>query len=277
MLFYPNAKINIGLNIIEKRPDGFHNLQSIFYPIPLCDIMEITPTKGEFEFSTTGINIDCNNIEENLVVKAFKLIKEKYNIPNIRMHLHKQIPFGAGLGGGSADAAYTAKALLELFELSLSENELKDMVSCLGSDCSFFIENKPAYVTGTGSLIEPYSIELKNLYLYLVYPGFKISTPKAYKGIAPSNPSFDLRNINKIPVEKWEGTIKNDFEKHLFGEYPILKEIKEEMYKNGAVYASMSGSGSAMYGLFREKPEFFIKKNTSSTNSPYFQRIFKLI
>lgn len=252
MVDFPNAKINIGLHVTSKRPDGYHNLESIFYPVNLTDALEIANTDGHFSFTTSGIPID-GKAENNLCIKAFKSMQKQYNLPDISMHLHKAIPFGAGLGGGSADAAWVIKMLNTAFNLNLNNKQLHEIALQLGSDCAFFIENRPSYVTGRGENIEAIDFSLKGRYIVIVKPDIYISTPEAYKGIVPMSNRPALPELIQQPVEMWKDIIVNDFEKHLFIQHPTLSEIKDKLYEAGAYYASMSGSGSAMFGLFRHE------------------------
>lgn len=265
MISYPSAKINIGLNIVEKRADGYHNIESVFYPIPLFDILEINKSSN-FSFSCSGLAI-AGNVHDNIIVKAYHLLKSKYNIGEVSIHLHKQIPMGAGLGGGSADGAETLNMLNTIFKLNLTNTELEKIALKLGSDCPFFIENTPKYVSGIGDIMETVEIDLKGLHLYLVNPEIHISTKAAYADIIalPSDIKlFSLAQGNKL---EWKETIKNDFEKSIFNKYPKLKSLKDSIYAKGAFYASMSGSGSTLYGLFSEeqdfKSEFVFEKHIS--------------
>jgi 4-diphosphocytidyl-2-C-methyl-D-erythritol kinase len=256
MLAFPNCKINLGLNITGKRPDGFHNIESIFYPVNLCDILEIIPdpAKGSrgVDFTSSGISIPGND-SSNLCVRAYELLNKHFKLPAVRMHLHKIIPIGSGLGGGSADGAFTLKLLNNMFGLQQTEQQLEHFAALLGSDCPFFIKNKPAYVHGRGEFTEPVDLELENLQLIIVYPGINISTTQAFSKVVPGGvATVNLKNIIKKPVSQWKGKMINDFEAPLFDPFPGLEKIKDLLYENGAIYASMSGSGSALYGLFDE-------------------------
>lgn len=256
MIIFPNAKINLGLNILNKRPDGFHNLETVFYPVPLCDILEIIEKPSDSGlpfFNSTGLAID-SPIEKNLCVKAYYLLKNDFDLPEVAMHLHKNIPLGAGLGGGSADAAFTVILLNKLFSLNLDNEKMIAYAKKLGSDCSFFIMNKPAFAQGRGEILQPIDLNLSDFYIMLIKPQVHISTAEAYNGVIPKIPKKSLsKNIN-LPIESWKGLIENDFEKHIFEKYAPLKEIKETLYQSGAVYAAMSGSGSTIYGIFKNKP-----------------------
>ena len=250
MICFPNAKINLGLQIIGKRTDGFHNLASIFYPVAWCDALEMV-VADEFEFSQSGIFIQGNS-EDNLCVKVYRSLKQKFDLPNVKMHLHKNISIGAGLGGGSADGAFAMKLLNDLFDLKLSNGEMQELVKPFGSDCAFFIENVPTLAVNKGDEFERIDFSLKGKYLVLIYPELFISTKEAYSGVQPQMPSTDL-NIVAMPIENWKGHLLNDFEKHLLIAHPQLLEIKIKLYELGGIYASMSGSGSTMYGIFENE------------------------
>ena len=251
MIFYPNAKINIGLNIISKRIDGYHNLNSVFYPIfDVYDILEVVESK-KFEFTTSGIAIDCMP-EKNLCYKVYTYFKEKYDIPNIKIHLHKKIPIGSGLGGGSSDATFTIKAINNLFELGLDSNVLESISAKIGSDCPFFISNKPKYVTGTGDILSDIDLNLSNYDIQIYMPKIKISTRDAFDKILPNqnNDGKILKNIAK-PIHLWKKHIHNDFEALYNSKSKIIK-IKKTAYDKGAIYASMTGTGSAVYAFFEK-------------------------
>ena len=264
MLVFPNAKINIGLNIVEKRGDGFHSIESVFYPIPFCDMLEVVAGKTKHPFFTqTGHKLDCP-LEKNLVVKAFLMLEKELNVPGISIHLHKLVPSGAGLGGGSSDCAYLISALNRLFSLNLGEEQMIQYASRLGSDCAFFIRNTPAYVTGRGEVIEPMALSLKGMTMVLVKPDVHVSTAEAYSLVKPAKPGSSLKENIQKPVSEWRDCIVNDFEKPLFAKVPVLSEIKEKLYSLGALYASMTGSGSAVYGFFSEPISL------KTTFSPHF-------
>lgn len=258
MITYPNAKINLGLNIVEKRPDGYHNLETVFYPINLQDALEVNLMEGEEEFSlkVSGVPIE-GEPENNLVVKAYRLLKKDYpEMPAIDIHMYKHIPTGAGLGGGSADAAFMIKLLNEKFKLNLSIEKMEEYAAILGADCAFFIQNKPVFATGIGNIFEPIQLSLKGYYLVLVKPDIFVSTKDAFAHIIPTQPTQSLKEIIRMPVETWRATMKNDFEDSVFQKFPEIAAIKDKLYDLGAVYASMSGSGSSVYGIFREQVEF---------------------
>lgn len=258
MICFPNAKINIGLNIIEKRSDGFHNIESVMYPLKgiMYEALEIIPSNSkekEVELISSGIPIP-GNPENNLCIKAYDLIKKEYPVAPVKIHLHKAIPIGAGLGGGSADAAFFIRLLNDAFELGISWGEMHHYARQLGSDCSFFISNKPVFAEGKGDQIESLDFSLSGYHIALVYPNIHINTAKAYEGIHPKKSMRSLENdILNLPVEQWREYIHNDFEDSIFLQYPEIKKIKEKLYSTGAVYASLSGSGSALYGLFKKE------------------------
>jgi 4-diphosphocytidyl-2-C-methyl-D-erythritol kinase len=257
MLCFPNAKINIGLNIVEKRDDGFHNIESIFFPVKLCDVLEAVVDEsspaGGVSFASTGISIPGNE-DENLCVKAYHLISNDYPMPALKIHLHKVIPIGAGLGGGSSDAAFFINLLNELFELNLAWGEKHHYARQLGSDCPFFVANKPAFAFERGDKLDFLDVNLKGYHLVLIHPGIHVSTPLAYSLIKPAKPATSLKELIQLPVEEWKEKISNDFEKPVIEKSPEIAAIRDELYKAGAVYASMSGSGSAVFGIFKNKP-----------------------
>lgn len=253
MILYPNAKINLGLNILEKRPDGFHNIETLFYPLGLSDVLEIIPS-DTFEFSQTGIAID-GNIEENLAVKAYRLMEDEYGIGTVKIHLHKIIPFGAGLGGGSADAAFVIKGLNELFELGLSEVKMTELSAQLGSDCPFFILNRPVFAEGRGEIFTEVDFLLNGWSLVLVKPDVHVPTATAYANVKPAFPEKKICDVVKNDIRFWNNELKNDFETSIFSEFSEIEKIKEKLYKEGAIYASMSGSGSSVFGLFKDISE----------------------
>jgi 4-diphosphocytidyl-2-C-methyl-D-erythritol kinase len=247
MICFPNAKLNIGLHVTEKRSDGYHNIESIFYPIPFNDVLEIIP-KQTFSFKSYGLNIP-GNLESNLVYKAFKLMKEQFNIPEVEIQLIKAIPMGAGLGGGSSNAAFTISSLNELFELNLSQARLEELASEIGSDCPFFIENKPKFVYGRGEKMEQVELELKGKWILLANPNIHISTKEAYNLIQPKHSSINLKEEIKKPITHWRETIKNDFQNKEYDSYPEIKKLHTQIEKR-ALYTSLTGSGSSVYGIF---------------------------
>lgn len=258
MITFPNAKINLGLNIIEKRPDGYHNLETIFYPINLQDALEVTRQEGnnkEYTLRISGMTLD-GDPEDNLVVRAYKLLKNDHpQIQPIDIHMYKHIPAGAGLGGGSSDAAHMIKLLNEKFALALGAEQMEKYATQLGADCAFFIKNQPVFASGIGEIFEPIELSLKGYHIVLVKPDIFVSTRDAFSQIKPERPAVSLKEIVKQPIESWKGSMKNDFESSVFQKFPEIAAIKDELYDLGAVYASMSGSGSAVYGIFREPIE----------------------
>ncbi|NLJ01587.1 MAG: 4-(cytidine 5'-diphospho)-2-C-methyl-D-erythritol kinase [Bacteroidales bacterium] len=291
MICFPNAKINIGLHIISRREDGYHNLETLFYPIGLKDALEIIPTretKGshpaqeqankkrvitrvtglstgpepwvsdadtKYRLFQTGLQL-AGNPEDNLVIKAWQLMATHRTLPPIDIHLLKKIPSGAGLGGGSSNAAFMLQLLNNNFSLGLSNDELAGMAATLGADCAFFIRNQPALASGIGDVLEPFDLDLSGYFLLLVKPDISIATKEAYSLVTPKIAELSLREIVKKPVSEWKEWLKNDFEPVIFKKYPEIYRIKKQLYDLGAVYASMSGSGSSVYGLFREEPEW---------------------
>lgn len=257
MIVFPNAKINIGLFVTGKRPDGFHNLETIFFPLGLSDVLEIGRAEGkdgEWHFTSTGIDVGCK-AENNLIVKAYQRLAADYRLPAVRIHLHKIIPFGAGLGGGSSDAAFMLKALNEYFELHLNTRQFTGHAALLGSDCAFFIRNRPAFASGKGEVLEEIGLSLKNCRIVLIKPPVGVSTAEAYAGITPVAAGFDLRRLPATPLAEWKGLVYNDFEKTVFEKHPRIAALKQKLYEAGACYASMSGSGSAVYGIFDRQEE----------------------
>lgn len=271
MIVFPNCKINLGLFVTEKRIDGFHNIESIFLPIEWSDVLEINFADGrEFSLESTGRTIDAP-MQENIIYKAFQLMKTKYDIPNLAVHLLKQLPTGAGLGGGSADGAFAIKAINEICHLNLDTNEMENLAAQLGSDCPFFIRNTPCLVKGRGEILQPIDVDLTDYYVGLIHPGIHVSTPQAYSKIKPQAATFDLNEIMSVPVEEWQHVLRNDFELPVFSMFSIISDIKEEMYNEGAIYASMSGSGSAVFGLFKQKPDLnAIKSAFHITSAPSY-------
>ncbi|SFF11719.1 4-diphosphocytidyl-2-C-methyl-D-erythritol kinase [Chitinophaga sp. CF118] len=249
MIVFPNCKINLGLHVIRKRPDGFHDLETVFYPLPLTDALEVI-SPGTLSFTSSGIPIP-GNTADNLCLKAWHLLKRDFpTLPEINIHLHKHIPIGAGLGGGSADAAFILRLLNNRFQLSLTEEQLIQYAATLGSDCAFFIRNEACYATGRGEILESIALDLGSWSFVLVDPGIHVNTGWAFSHITPKVPAQSLRNSISGPVENWKTTIINDFETPVFNAHPELGKIKEQLYAHGAVYATMSGSGSAMVGIF---------------------------
>lgn len=265
MIRFVNAKLNLGLNIVRKRPDGYHDLETVFYPVglhngtpsnpePFCDILEITPaSKTEFVFS--GRQVDCP-LEKNLVYKAWKIFKERHpELGEYRIELEKHLPDGAGLGGGSADASFVLTMLNDLEGNPFSKEELADMSLRLGADCPFFIYNQPCFAQGVGEKMQPVDLDLSGWWCLLVKPEVSISTKEAFAGVIPKEPEKSLKEIARLDVKEWKGIMENDFEGSLFPNHAVLSEIKDLMYESGAEYAAMSGSGSTIFGLFPNREE----------------------
>lgn len=270
MVVFPNAKINIGLCITGKRNDGYHNIESIFYPVPITDILEIVPLEEGDRFNFYGTKIE-GDLEKNLIVKATTEMRKALildydpskqgQVLKFSFHLQKIIPTGAGLGGGSADGTYTLKALNRLLDLNLKVGHMEEIALKLGSDCPFFVRNKPALVSGRGENVEHIDLDLSNYHLVLIHPGIHISTTEAYQNIITQPSKINWQSTVKKPISEWKNHLRNDFEKTIFEKHPEIKSIKEKLYEIGADYAQMSGSGSAVYGLFKdEKDKEFIQK-----------------
>ena len=256
MILFPNAKINIGLNIVSRREDGYHNIETVMYPIGWSDVLEIVPARGnDATLTVTGREVNCPP-EKNLVMKAFRLFQENTGIGNVDIYLHKIIPDGAGLGGGSADAAFTLIGLNKMFECNLNNEQLAAIAAKIGADCPFFILNKPAYAEGIGERLRPISWDLKGWYLCVVRPNIPVPTREAFAHITPRHPEHCCLDIVSQPVETWRDLLVNDFEYSVFRAYPQLAAVKKQLYNLGAVYAAMSGSGSALFGLFRRPVSF---------------------
>lgn len=264
MIVFPHAKINLGLNVLEKRPDGFHHIESLFYPIRLSDVLEIIENRLEtgrkIEMTGSGLPMDCA-VEDNLVYKAAERIALKYSIPNIQIHLHKIIPSGAGLGGGSSDASFTIKLLNELFDLNISVVEMKKIAGELGADCTYFIEGGTQIVKGVGDELEIFSMDLSSYFIVVVKPIVHINTANAYLKITPHIPNENVASVLLGEVKHWKENLKNDFEAVAIRESSQIEKFKFQMYDSGAEYASMTGSGSAVYGLFKDKPSLNLNKD----------------
>ena len=246
MICYPNAKINLGLNVVRKRPDGYHDLETVFYPIPLCDELEVMPS----DQGDSGLS------EDNLVIKALRLLeKDGYPIGPVSIRLEKNIPSGAGLGGGSADATFMLRALTELFHLQISTEKLEEYAARLGADCAIFVQNKPVFAEGIGNIFTPINLSLKGYYLVVIKPDIFISTKVAFSQIHPAVPKTSLLDIIQCPVEEWKTMMHNDFEDSVFPQFPEIETLKDRLYETGALYASMSGSGSSLYGIYRGPQE----------------------
>ena len=251
MLKLPCAKINLGLNVVGKREDGYHNIETAFYAIPLNDVLEIKPLQedDEEEVLFYGMPGD-DNPKDNLVYRVYDDLRREFNLPAMSLYLYKHIPTGAGLGGGSSDAAETLKTINEMFDLGISEDEMRQRISRYGADCAFFVSGKPVYATGIGNVFETLDINLKGKHLVLVKPDESVSTKEAYSNLTPQEPDEDIRDILKDDPELWRGRLKNDFEPSVFAKHPRIAAIKQTLYDMGALYASMSGSGSAVFGIF---------------------------
>lgn len=263
MITFPCAKINLGLNIVSKREDGYHNLETVFYPIPLYDALEIKhmdenfPSDVPCDLKITGNAVDCDE-QRNLVVMAYNLLAEDYRLPRVHAHLVKRIPSQAGLGGGSSDAAFMIRLLDERFRLNIGNPEMERYAARLGADCAFFITADPAYAEGIGDVLMPVDSPKGNLngyYLAIIKPDVEVSTRDAYRAITPKRPAKCCRDIVRQPIETWKEELINDFEAPIFKQHPILADIKEKLYEYGAAYAAMSGSGSALYGIYKTKPQ----------------------
>jgi 4-diphosphocytidyl-2-C-methyl-D-erythritol kinase len=257
MIVFPNSKINIGLRITAKRPDGFHDIETLFYPIGLCDALEFVVSDKQINndiFATTGID-SASRPADNLVIKTILRLREKKSFPFLKIHLHKAIPVGSGLGGGSSDAACLLKVVNKYFDLGMDNLELKALSLFLGSDCPFFIDGVPSLASGRGEVLTPVKPLLAGYYLVLINPGVGISTGEAYQNCSPGIPLTCIKQLLECPVIEWKGHILNDFEDFAFNKYPIIGDIKDELYRTGAVFSLMSGSGSSVYGIFSEKPE----------------------
>ncbi len=271
MIVFPYCKINLGLSILRKREDGFHDIESLFYPIPFTDILELISNPHgtkPVEFISSGLMIDVEE-EDNLCSKAYHLLKNDFpHLPNVKMHLHKVIPMGAGLGGGSSNASFVLKMLNDKFNLCLSHGQLLNYAIQLGSDCPFFIQNKPCIASGRGELLEPISIDLSNYTIVLINPGIHINTGWAFSKINPSNPSQSIKEIVMQPIINWKDQLLNDFETPIFNSHPPIKSIKESFYQQGALYASLSGSGSTVFGIFDKQQNPILNFNKN-----YFMKI----
>ncbi|MDR1737452.1 MAG: 4-(cytidine 5'-diphospho)-2-C-methyl-D-erythritol kinase [Candidatus Symbiothrix sp.] len=250
MLVFPNAKINLGLNVVARRPDGYHDIETVFYPIPVCDALEMVPAvSGSTTFSPSGIAVDCAP-ETNLVMKAYRLLQVDFPLPEVDIYLQKHIPFGAGLGGGSADAAFALRLLNDFADLHLSTEQLENYAVKIGADCPFFIRDMPVFAQGIGNIFSQIDLSLAGYYFVLVKPDIHVSTQAAYQGVKAQAPKESVIDIIRRPVDTWHLHLHNDFENGVFAQYPAIGQIKEALYRQGAIYAAMSGSGSAVFGLF---------------------------
>ena len=257
MLTLPNAKINLGLNVVAKRADGYHDLETVFYPVPITDALEVFPMEPHFpsavdcDLKVTNIHIEGDE-QKNLVVRAYQLLKQDFpTLPRIHAHLYKGIPTQAGMGGGSSDCGFMITLLNRQFQLGLTDQQMIDYAARLGADCAFFVLNQPCYAEGIGERLEPIALDLKGWYLAVVRPDIPVSTREAFSLIHPEHPAQNCRDIVMQPVETWRDALTNDFEKSVFAIHPEIGAIKDQLYEMGAVYAAMSGSGSSLFGLFR--------------------------
>lgn len=268
MVVFPNIKINIGLYITGKRPDGYHNIESVFYPVQWHESLEVMDRDeqawddpqitakaevGKVRFMSYGIDIP-GDPSDNLCIKVYQRLEEWFNLPEIDMHLLKTLPIGAGLGGGSADAAFALRALKDHFNLTLSDKEAMDILSEIGSDCPFFWKNRPMYVFGRGEQMRPIDLDLSGYHIVLVNPSIHISTKEAYSGVVPTPPALDLNLLPSLDVGDWKDVVHNAFEDSIFPNHPAIARLKEQLYSLGAIYASMTGTGSTVYGIFKEEP-----------------------
>ena len=271
MISFPNCKLNLGLNIINKREDGYHDLETVFLPIPFTDVLEIIPSENNaVEFTVTGLAVNAD--DSNLCIKAYGLLKQDFpELPAIKIHLHKVIPMGAGLGGGSADGAFTLQLVNNKFQLGLSEEHLINYALQLGSDCPFFLINKPCFATSRGEVLQQINIDLTGYKILIINPGIHIETQWAFSNILPVKPKISIKDIIAQPVDTWKDQLHNDFENPVFESYPEIKKIKEDLYQQGAVYASLSGSGSSVYGVFKKEHEISYIKNDK-----YFYKIIDM-
>ena len=253
MVSFPNAKINIGLNITERRSDGYHNLESIFYPIAIRDVVELIEAP-ELKFTTSGLEIP-GDLKDNLCMKAYGLMGKDYNLPPLHIHLHKHIPIGAGLGGGSSDAAFFIRLVSDKLRLGLTDEQMEAYCRLLGADCAFFVKNKPVFAFGKGDEFKQIDLDLANHFIVLVMPDVQISTSEAYRGIKPAKPQIPLLELIRLPANEWKNSARNDFEDPIFKNHPSIRGVKASLYEAGALYASMSGTGSSVYGIFTKKIE----------------------
>jgi 4-diphosphocytidyl-2-C-methyl-D-erythritol kinase len=266
MLVFSRSKINLGLNIIEKRSDGFHNIETVFYPISWSDAIEALESADNqpFKMYFSGLNI-VGQENENIISKAYHLLKKHHSVPGIKVHLYKHIPMGAGLGGGSSNAVNFIELMDKKFDLKIPLSKKIEYAKELGSDCAFFVKNEPVFAKGKGDIFEHIKVDLDNYFILIVYPNVHSNTKLAYDGVVPKKPQQNIKTIIETrSIEQWKDLLKNDFEDSVFKNLPQIKELKEKMYLNGAIYASMSGSGSAVFGIFKTEPKFDLG------NFPYF-------
>jgi 4-diphosphocytidyl-2-C-methyl-D-erythritol kinase len=253
MVIFPNAKINIGLNVTERRADGYHNLETVFYPVKINDVLEIVES-DKLSFESSGLEIP-GRMEDNLCIIAYHLLKKKYDIPPVKIHLHKHIPIGAGLGGGSSNAAFFIKLVNQSFDLKISVEDMQDYARILGADCAFFIENKPTFAFDKGDEFEPVKLDLSKYKIALVMPDAHVSTSEAYRGVKPAAVKTSIIELINYPVAEWRKYIRNDFEESVFKNHVIIRGVKAALYEAGALFASMSGSGASVFGIFAQTPD----------------------
>ena len=261
MITFPVAKINLGLNVVEKRADGYHNLQTVFYPVPIMDALEIVPMSDGFpsdvdcDLKVTNITIEGDE-QRNLVVRAYQLLKADFpDLPRVHAHLWKGIPTQAGMGGGSSDCGYMIRLLNETFDMGLSSEQMQQYAARLGADCAFFIESRACYAEGIGERLQPIDLDLSGWHIGVVRPDIPVPTKEAFSRIHPHYPALNCRDVVRQPVETWRDRLINDFEESVFVLHPEIGAVKEQLYKMGATYAAMSGSGSALFGLFKDEPD----------------------
>lgn len=260
MINFPIAKINLGLNVVSKRDDGYHNLETVFYPVPIKDALEVFPMEDGFpsdvrcDLKVTNLFIDGDE-QKNLVVKAYNMIAQDYELPRVHVHLYKHIPTQAGMGGGSSNCAYMIRLLNEMFSLGMSDEKMIGYAARLGADCAFFIKAQPAYAEGIGEKLQPISIDLSGCKMLVVRPNIPVSTKEAFSLITPQVPKKNCLDIVRQPIETWKDELVNDFERSVFAIHPEIGRLKEMMYEQGAIYAAMSGSGSSVFGLFSDTPD----------------------
>jgi 4-diphosphocytidyl-2-C-methyl-D-erythritol kinase len=253
MVSFPPCKINLGLHVLRKRSDNYHELDTCFYPIPFTDILEIIPSET-FEFTSSGVPV-AGDPAANLCVKAYQLLQQQTDLPPVKIHLHKIIPMGAGLGGGSSDGAHTLRVLNQVFKVGMTQIKLQELAAKLGSDCAFFLYDQPMIGTGRGEILAPATVTLSGKYLVLINPGIHVSTAEAYAALKPGEKDITVNEILQMPIDNWKDLLVNDFEESVFTRYAAIKNLKEQLYQVGARYASMSGSGSTVFGVFDEEPE----------------------
>ena len=257
MITFPKAKINLGLRITAKRPDGYHDIETLYYPVNLSDALEFVIPGGkrnDDELVVTGLSI-ASRPDNNIVIKALRRLRKEFSVPFLKIHLHKAIPSGAGLGGGSSDASSLIKAINRYFGLAMSDQRMHDMALELGSDCPFFIDPAPSFATGRGDILRPSLPFLDGYFITILNPGVSISTREAFLNCQPVKPDTSLEKVISLPASKWKKLIKNDFEEYAFKLFPVIGDMKKSLYRAGAIYSSMSGSGSSLFGIYEGKPK----------------------